>query len=117
VITINAVVDRRGALFRLDMSGHASVASGPRGGNTVCAGVTAVVRSCAEAIVRNPGIVSVGSATEGELHLEVTRYADSEVEWLRGATSVLASGVGRIGSESPDEVDFRLVTEGEQHGS
>jgi len=117
VITVFAVVDRRGALSRLDMSGHASVASGPKGGNTVCAAVTAVVRSCAEAISRNPGIASVGSATEGEFHLEITGCTDDVVDWLRGTTAVLTAGVGRIETDSSDEVDFRLVTEGDQHGS
>jgi len=117
VIRIAVVVDRHGAVARLEMSGHASAAAGPKGGNTVCAGVTAVVRSCAEAIAERAEIASTGGATEGALHVEVTGYPDSCREWLCGVTSVLLSGAKRIADEAPGEVELRQETEGEQYGS
>jgi len=117
VIRITVVVDHRGALVSFDMSGHASVASGPKGGNTVCAAATALARSCAEAIAHRADLVSVGHVAEGELRVQVTGCPAESVDWLRGVTAVLLTGVRRLADDAPREIELRQEAEGEQYGS
>jgi len=94
-----------GCLVAMRMTGHAGVSGGPRGGNIVCAAVTGVVRSCAEAITGADGIAVSGVADrEGELSLLIREVDESRRDWLRGVTDVLLTGVRRIAAETPDEV-------------
>ena len=76
-----------GCLSALVMTGHVSVAAGPRGANLICAAVTGLVRSCAETIVAASGIVAGGDAgREGELHVTVRSVESGRREWLHGVT-------------------------------
>lgn len=96
-----------GCLVRVSMRGHASNSAGPRGGNVICAAVTALVRSCAEAVSEHSGITVDGAAeAEGEFVLSVRTVDTNERAWLRGVSDVLASGLRRMAGDSPDEVAF-----------
>lgn len=91
------------------MSGHAGLESGFRGANTVCAAVTVLARSCADAVASHPGVVARGSAPlPGALSLSVVEVAHSEVNWLRGVTDVLVGGMRRLATEAPEEIELRI---------
>jgi uncharacterized protein YsxB (DUF464 family) len=117
VITVVVRVDTGRRLLGFEMNGHASQSAGARGHNIVCAAVSALVRSCSEALAGQNGVVAVGSGDEGRLVVRVSQCDPGQMEWLRGVTSVLISGLERIRQESPSEVVVTVETEGEQHGS
>jgi len=112
---------------QLHLRGHASSRAGALGNNVVCAAVTALVRSFADALLEydfglspegaynERGLGVSGSADRpGELVIEVQR-PERAAEWLAGATASVVAGVGRIAREYPKEVTFLI--QGEQHGS
>ncbi|TFH06249.1 MAG: ribosomal-processing cysteine protease Prp [Spirochaetales bacterium] len=112
VISVQVFLDDRGVLKELDVTGHASLSTGPRGGNVVCAAVTGIGRSCVAVIVARSEIRSSGSApAEGELRLSLTDIPDATLPWLDGVTQVLLSGVQRIADEAPGEVAFDVRKE------
>ena len=93
------------------MDGHASSAGGARGANPVCAGVTALARSCAEALATHEGVAVRGTAPgPGAMDLVVDGVGEAEVDWLRGVTDVLVGGCRRLARDAPDEVDVRVET-------
>ena len=93
------------------MTGHVSLAAGPRGGNVICAAVTGLVRSCLEVVASAPGIVADGSAgREGKLRVTVGSVDDERRDWLRGVTDVLVSGVRRMATDAPGEVELTEVS-------
>lgn len=96
-----------GCLSALVMTGHVSAAGGPRGANLICAAVTGLVRSCAEAIAVADGIVADGAAErEGELHVTVRAVESGRRDWLKGVTDVLLSGLRRMAADAPGEVEL-----------
>ncbi|MFP4375599.1 MAG: ribosomal-processing cysteine protease Prp [Spirochaetales bacterium] len=104
---------------RLELQGHASSRGGPLGNNVVCAAVTSLVRSFADALLefeQEHGTLGVTGRAErpGELLIEV-KHPDAAAEWLGGATASVVAGIGRIANEYPEEVTF--LVQGDQHGS
>ena len=120
MITVHlTVVD--GCLSELRVCGHA-LRSTYRV-SVVCAAVTALVRSAADAAVTHQppgpdGFDVSGAAPEpGVLVLRVGN-PDADADWLRGLTDVLLAGLSRTAREAPNEVDLIMnATRGEQHGS
>jgi uncharacterized protein YsxB (DUF464 family) len=103
------------------------VHAGALGSNVVCAAVTALVRSFADALLEydskrsrhgtqgNSGLGVTGNAEKpGELLIEV-KHPEAAAQWLSGATASVVAGIGRIAREYPQEVTF--LVQGEQHGS
>ncbi len=117
MIAVRTRLDEQGCLASVCVSGHASAGPGRRGGSVVCAAVTGLVRSCADAIAERPAIVASGSAPHpGELRVDiVSREGDGE--WLRGVTDVMLSGLRRMAGEAPDEVEIIVEKTGVQHGA
>ena len=117
MIRVRAVLDDEGCLSSVSVTGHAAVPRGAPGGSVVCAAVTAVVRSCADAIAHRPAIVASGAASgPGALRVEI-RSRGADRDWLRGVTDVMLSGLARIAGEAPGEVDVMIERTGEDHGA
>jgi uncharacterized protein YsxB (DUF464 family) len=117
VIRVQAVLDGEGCLSSVLVSGHAAVNDRTTAISVVCAAVTGVVRSCADAIARRQSIVASGSAdAPGELRLEI-HSRDADGDWLRGVTDVMLCGIGRMADEAPDDVELRIERTGEYHGA
>lgn len=107
MIRVRVTVTVEGALSRLEMHGHVSPSHGTSGSNLTCAAVTGLVRSCAEAIDRNPGLQAHGAAEdEGEFQLAVIAVAETQVAWLQGVTDVLLTGVRRLQLDTPGEIEL-----------
>lgn len=107
MVHVRVSVSASGALSELRMTGHVSPAQGARGSNTVCAAVTGLVRSCAEAIAAHSAIEANGSAeAEGEFRLSVAGVAPGHDDWLRGVTDVLLNGLRRMSADTPAEVEL-----------
>ena len=82
-------------------SGHAQ--AGQRGEDIVCAGVTALLRTCAKLLSRQPDLITGGDAPEeGEMHLILHDPPVERIEWIRGITDFLLSGLQDLKSEYPD---------------
>ena len=117
MIRVRAIVDDAGCLSSVSVSGHAAAERGPSGGSIVCAAVTGLVRSCAEAIARRPSITASGDAPgPGELRVEI-HGCGSDGEWLRGVTDVMLCGVERMAGEAPDELELMIERTGVDHGA
>jgi uncharacterized protein YsxB (DUF464 family) len=107
VVRIRVTRSADGCLAELIMEGHVSAAGGTHGANIVCAAVTGLIRSCADAIVAAGGIEAAGTAeSEGAFRLAIRSASTERREWLRGVTDVLIAGVRRMADETPDEVSL-----------
>ena len=107
-----------GCLLALNVRGHASSRGGVAGESVICAAVTGIVRACSQALADHPSIQTSGSAgAPGELRVTVLDTPVSEREWLRGVTDVILTGIGRIATDRPDEVELTIEQTGEDHGS
>lgn len=96
-----------GCLSALVMTGHVGVTGGPRGANLTCAAVTGLVRSCVDTIAAADGVAAVGSAErEGELQVTIRTVVEGRRDWLRGVTDVLLSGVRRMATDAPGELEL-----------
>ena len=114
MIAVRVSLERDGSLASLTLSGHAGAGVDAK---VTCAAVTAIVRSCADAIVDRPGIRVSGHADgPGDFHMDLTVTA-ADRAWLHGVTDVLLGGVQRIARDSPDDVTMRVITQGEDHGT
>jgi len=117
VITVRVRLDGDGCLSSVSVSGHASTDQGSRTGNVVCAAVTGLVRSCADAIAGRTAITATGAAPRpGELRVDIVSCED-DGEWLRGVTDVMLCGVDRMTGETPDEVRLIVERTGVHHGA
>ena len=111
MVQIQVVRSFDGCLSELTMTGHVSSAGGPRGANVVCAAVTGLVRSCIETVTAANGIVADGTAEhEGQLRVMVRLIEGEHRDWLRGVTDVLVSGVRRMATDAPGEVELTEST-------
>jgi uncharacterized protein YsxB (DUF464 family) len=118
VIAVRVVVDGEGCLSSLSMTGHASLEHGSSGENVVCAAVSGIVRACAQAIAARSTVVATGSATgPGDLHVTVDQRARDDREWMKGVTDVMLGGIGRIATDSPEDVALTIDRVGEVHGA
>ena len=117
MIRVRAVLDGAGCLSSVSVTGHAAPERGSSAGNVVCAAVTGLVRSCADAIARRPSIAACGTAPDpGELRVEILSR-DTDGGWLRGVTDVMLGGIERIAREAPDEVELTVERTGVDHGA
>jgi len=107
VIAVVVVLDGRGALNRMNLSGHAGYWGG--GVDPACAATTLLVRSVARLVASLDGWTVSGEAQKpGALSMEIEkRPMDSDV-WLRGVTDTLLQGLGDIAREYPNSINLKL---------
>jgi uncharacterized protein YsxB (DUF464 family) len=75
--------------------------------NAVCAAVTGIVRSCADAVANEPLVVADGASSgEGELVVTVRSVDPERRAWLTGVTDALVAGLERMAAEAPAEVEL-----------
>ena len=116
MIRVRAVLNGAGCLASVSVTGHAATSDRGSSVSVVCAAVTAVVRSCADAIARRASVRATGATTgPGDFRLELD--ADSAGEWLHGVTDVLLTGIGRIAGEAPLEVELTIEREEQRNGT
>lgn len=117
MIVVRVRLDEDGCLASVSVSGHASTDQTGRGGNVVCAAVTGLIRSCADAIAERTAIVATGAAPHpGQMRFDIVSRED-DGEWLRGVTDVMLCGVRRISGDSPGEVQLTVERTGVHHGA
>jgi hypothetical protein len=86
-------------LVRLTVRGHAGF--GTRGGDPVCAALSALARSVARLLAASDRVKVVGSAAEaGSLEIEVVDVASGSHQWLLGVTDVLVRGLRDVAEEA-----------------
>lgn len=113
MIEVRVVIDGDACLSSLTVSGHASPDGGFAGDNVICGAVTAIVRACAEAISERSTIRATGAAAlPGELRVDVQDRPAGDTDWMRGVTSVILTGVGRIARDAPNDVELIQETIG-----
>lgn len=107
MIAVVVVLDDRGALNRMNLSGHAGYWR--RGGDPACAATTLLVRSVARLVASLDGwTINGGAENPGALSVEIEkRPMDSDV-WLRGVTDTLLQGLADIAREYPDSIKLKL---------
>jgi uncharacterized protein YsxB (DUF464 family) len=100
MIHVEAAVDRTGFLRACRVEGHAG--AGPRGGDPVCAAVSALVRAALRTLSGRKGITVRGDAPErGLLWMEVD-YTEEGREFLAGAGTFLIEGLMSVSEDFPD---------------
>lgn len=103
VIEVTVALGSSG-IQRLESTGHAPSRGG---GSVVCAAVSALLRSAAEALGDTNAVVASGHAPEpGRLTIEVGEVRTPE--WLEGLSDMLLAGLRRIAAENPDEVRLSI---------
>lgn len=116
MVAVRIIRDHAGRFAGFHATGHVSPEQGPRGGNLVCAGATAVIRSVARALADHPETpVRIESSGEGDLHVSMMSTEETCNDWVDGVVSVIVAGIGDLAREYPDEVrliDERMNTDG-----
>ncbi len=109
------------ALVRLRVDGHARIMQGDI--SAVCAAVSGIVRMAAEVLAAHDLTAPVeqqlgvdGTVPErGALEVTIA-YPAADMQWLRGVTDAVRTGLQRMAEEFPWEVQLE-IRKGEQHGS
>jgi len=107
VIAVVVVLDGRGALNRMNLSGHAGYWK--RGVDPACAATTLLVRSVARLVASLDGWTVNGEARKlGALSMEIEKRPMDSDAWLRGVTDTLLQGLGDIAREYPNSINLKL---------
>lgn len=96
-----------GCLKRFAASGHAR--AGREGQDIICAAVTALLRTCARLLSGQPDLKVSGNAPEpGEMQLFLHDPPGDRLEWIRGITDFLLSGVQDLKAEFPEKLEIEI---------
>ena len=80
--------------------------------NIICAAVSVLIRSAYRTIVKNSKVEAcITAKNEGSLYFRVIQYEDSQIEWLKGITDYLMTGIKDIETESPDSIKIIITVE------
>lgn len=102
MIIVAVVYDRSDMIECVSVSGHASGLK--KGGNIVCAAVTALVRTAARLLEELPGVdVSGGPGERGEFELCVDVVDKRRVEYVKAVGDYLITGIKDLRDEFPDD--------------
>ena len=107
MIRISIDLDSDSCLKHIAVRGHAekSVA----GQNIVCSAVTALVRTVAHVFSEHEDFeASVKAETDrpGDLELWIRAHPQKHVEWAKGVTEVLLTGIFDLEAEYPDTIEI-----------
>jgi len=84
----------------------------PAGSNIICAAVSVLIRSAYRTIVKNSKVEAcITAKDEGSLYFRIIEYEESQVDWLRGITDYLLTGIKDIESEYPYSVKIIITVE------
>jgi uncharacterized protein YsxB (DUF464 family) len=100
VIRIEAALDRAGLLRACRVEGHAG--SGLRGGDPVCAAVSALLRAALRTLSGRKGISVRGGAPERGLLWMEADYTEEGREFLAAAGAFLIEGLMSVSEDFPD---------------
>ncbi len=102
MISLKIVLYPDGCLKLFKASGHAR-AGYKKGEDIVCASVTALLRTCAKLLSMQTDLITEGDAPEpGEMYLILHNPPADRIEWIRGITDFLLSGLKDLKSEYAD---------------
>ncbi len=83
--------------------GHSG--SEERGKDIICSAVSVLFRSFSKAVYASSSIESSGSASKrGNLRLEISSIPDDRVEWLRGMSTLILTGLLDLEREFPGNI-------------
>jgi len=105
LIRISIDLDEQRCLKHIAVSGHAEEFSD--GQNIVCSAVTAIVRTVAHVFTKHEDFkASVKAANPGELELWIRAHPQNHMEWAKGITEVLLTGIFDLEAEYPDTIEI-----------
>ena len=101
MIRISVILDKTGLLSRCEVRGHAE--AGPKGGDIVCAAVSALTRTALTVLSAREDIKIRGEAPErGVFFLEAEALDRPGRDFLAAAGTFLLEGLGSIAREYPE---------------
>ncbi len=120
MIEVLVSFDNEASVLRsVEVSGHAK--KGEAGYSTVCAAVSALVRTAGRTIESKGSIPIDGTAdSPGRLRFSLGEPADNEkadLLWLQGVSEYFITGIRDIASEHPDQCRVRVFAEGDEYGT
>lgn len=105
MIRISIDLDEQKCLKHIKVSGHEKHKSGVQA--MVCASVTTLVRAVAHAYMKNDECkATVKAAKQGELELWIRAHPQNHMEWAKGITEVLLTGIFDLEAEYPDTIEI-----------
>lgn len=111
MIRVRLVLAAEGHLVAASAGGHASDGTGLYGANIVCAAVSTLLRSHALALGKRESVQAVGKGAAGRFEMRMGAVDRGDIEWLRGAGSVLIEGLRRLSEDEPGEVSLEVNQE------
>jgi uncharacterized protein YsxB (DUF464 family) len=116
MIEVAVLLDGAGLVRVCEVRGHGG--AGSRGGDVVCAAVTALTRSFAGVLSKREGITVRGEAPERGLMRIETGCAPEGREFLAAAGAFLLEGLGSVAAEYPRHCTIRIKEDRrKEHGS
>jgi uncharacterized protein YsxB (DUF464 family) len=120
MIEVIVSLDSAASVLRdVEILGHAK--RGETEHSTVCAAVSALVRTAGRTIEARGSIPIDGRAdSPGSLRFSIEKPANIEradLLWLQGVSEYFMTGIRDIACEHPDECRLRVVTEGDEYGT
>jgi uncharacterized protein YsxB (DUF464 family) len=105
LIRISIDLDEHGCLKHIAVLGHAEYVIG--GQNIVCSAVTALVRTVAHAFTKYDDFKATVKAVQpGDLELWISAHPPKRLEWVKGVTEVLLTGIFDLEAEYPDSIEI-----------
>ncbi len=100
-------LDSENVLREVRASGHAGDAA--KGGNTVCAAATSLIRSACRTVISDKEIECRFNASEpGHLDFSIQKYGILKSEWLKGITDYLLTGLIDLDNEYPEYFEINI---------
>jgi len=110
ILKINLCLNSNNIIKYVTAEGHAG--ESPAGENIICAAVSVLIRSAYRTIVKNSKVEAcITAKNEGSLYFRIIQYEDSQIEWLKGITDYLVTGIKDIETESPNSVKIIVTVE------
>ena len=110
ILKIDICLNSNNIIKYVKAEGHAGDRTA--GENIICAAVSVLLRSAYRAIVKNSHVEAcITARNEGSLYFRVIQYQDSQIEWLKGITDYLVTGIKDIETESPDSIKITITVE------
>lgn len=101
-------LDTEKVLRQIRASGHAGDAA--KGTNIVCAAATSLMRSACRTVISDPKIKTDFRAAEsGNLEFSILSYDSYKIEWLRGITDYLLTGLIDLDNEYPGYFEINIT--------
>jgi uncharacterized protein YsxB (DUF464 family) len=101
-------LDTEKVLGLVRASGHAGDVA--KGSNIICAAATSLMRSACRTVISDPKIKTDFKAAEpGNLEFSILSYDSVKIEWLRGITDYLLTGLIDLDNEYPEFFEINII--------